>query len=317
MGELNSIFKQVGGFQLLKQYRRAGVLPIVTAELLLLGTSKKSLEIIRLIVQKKIRKKLYKEYSYILKKYDTFTINEHVSSNKVWVCWLQGMENAPLLVQRCYHSLKKHMKDREIIVITEHNMHEYVEFPDYILEKLKNGEITRTFFSDILRLELLIKHGGMWIDATVLCTSDNIPECIYNSDLFLYQILKPGRDGHSITISSWLISAKTNNRILMAAREMIYEYWKKYHYLIDYGLLHIFISIALEYFEEDYKKIPKFSNSVPHILLLDAFEPFNADNYETIKNMTCFHKLSNKRDESLLKLKGTYYDMIVNEGIEE
>ena len=105
----------------------------------------------------------------------------------------------------------------------------YVQFPDFILDKWKNGKITHTHMTDLLRLELLVKYGGMWVDATVLCTSkrEEIPDYFFNSELFLYQILKPGRDGQAQPISSWLMSAKTNNKILMMARYLCYEYWKK------------------------------------------------------------------------------------------
>lgn len=317
MSSFKEKFDKVGGKQLVKQYARAGVLPTAAVEILEMGTSQKALEILRLSVQYKTQKRLYKEFGHIMKEYvDDETIPKH-QSNKVWVCWLQGMDNAPLLVQRCYHSLVKHLTDREIIVLTEENISKYIDIPLHIQELLASGKMTKTFFSDILRLEILIKYGGLWIDATVLCTSDNVPSYIYDSDLFLYQILKPGRDGHAVTISSWLISACTNNKVLVVARDMIYAYWEKYDYLMDYGLLHMFISMTLEYFQDEYKKIPKFCNSVPHILLLDAFEPFDEKRYDIIKSMTCFHKLSDKRPQELLTRKGTYYDMIVNEGIEE
>ena len=38
------------------------------------------------------------------------------------------------------------------------------------MEKHKNNIIDNTHFSDLLRLELLIKYGGTWIDASVLIT---------------------------------------------------------------------------------------------------------------------------------------------------
>ena len=35
---------------------------------------------------------------------------------------------------------------------------------------IDSGQITKTHLSDLLRLELLIRYGGTWIDATVFCT---------------------------------------------------------------------------------------------------------------------------------------------------
>lgn len=31
------------------------------------------------------------------------------SSKKVWVCWWQGMETAPALVQKCFESIEKYL----------------------------------------------------------------------------------------------------------------------------------------------------------------------------------------------------------------
>ena len=123
-------------------------------------------------------------------------------------------------------------------------------------------------------MDLLATHGGLWIDSTVLCTSNNVPEYICNSDLFMYQVLKPGLDGHCIKMSSWLISAKSNNVVLCATRELLYEYWKNNDRLIDYFLLHHFLSICSDKFPEEFLRIPKVPNSIPHILLLQFFEKY-------------------------------------------
>ena len=41
------------------------------------------------------------------------------------------------------------------------------------MEKWEKGRIPAAMFSDLLRVELLIKYGGTWIDSTVLCTGVN------------------------------------------------------------------------------------------------------------------------------------------------
>ena len=38
--------------------------------------------------------------------------------------------------------------------------------------------------SDLLRLELLTKYGGTWVDATVYFSDDNLPNFFFDSDLF-------------------------------------------------------------------------------------------------------------------------------------
>ena len=102
----------------------------------------------------------------------------------IWICWFQGMENAPELVKRCYASVKRNMPDKEIIVITKENMDHYVDFPDHILKKWKRGLITDTKMSDFLRMELLIRYGGLWMDSTIFL-SGPIPNWVYEKDIFI------------------------------------------------------------------------------------------------------------------------------------
>jgi hypothetical protein len=317
MGKFKQIFDKVNGKEVLKQYKRAGVLGFALVETGLLGFSHKSLEIVRLAVNNKILSKLRKEYKNFILKYKVSNAKKNEKlpqnlSNKVWVCWLQGIENAPVLVQRCFESLNKYLTDREIIVITDKNYSDYVEFPEHIKKKFESGVVTRTHFSDLLRLELLVKYGGTWIDATVLCTGSNIPEYILNSELFVYQVLKPGRDGHSTVISSWLMTSCTNNPILLLTRELLYEYWKEHNFMVDYFLLHDFFQLAIEAYPKEWKNVVQFSNEIPHILLLGLFDKFNVKHYGYIKNMTCFHKLSYKFEQEKIYQEGTYYDEIIN-----
>lgn len=58
----------------------------------------------------------------------------HKNNNRIWVCWFQGMENVPALVQKYYQSLKENLTDLEIVLITSDNMLDYVQFPDYIIK---------------------------------------------------------------------------------------------------------------------------------------------------------------------------------------
>lgn len=316
---LKETFKKQGGFNLIKQYWKGGAFFTAVGELFLLGKDKKGLEILRLSAQYKIKKNLEKKYrkeiNYFQNKYvDTF---EHIKSNKVWVCWFQGIENAPTIVKKCYKSLKENLTDRDIVLITADNLSQYVEFPKYILDKWKDGQISNTHMTDLLRLELLIKYGGMWIDSTVFCTSkrNQIPDYFFDSDLFLYQILKPGRDGQAQPISSWLISAKTNNKILMMTKYLCYEYWKKNNDMIDYFLFHDFMMIALEHNENEWKKIIPRDSSTPHMLLLRLFDEYNENTWEAIKGQTPFHKLTYKFEKKHDELKNTYFEKLIQERI--
>lgn len=316
MAGLKQTFQKQGGVALLKQYWHSGALGTAACQFLLLGKSRTALELLRLSAQFKGKRKLYKRYKSELTRFDESYDDSlpHTQTNKVWVCWFQGMDSAPKLVQRCYASLQENLTDRQIVLITKENMAQYVQFPDYILKKWEAGIITNTHMTDLLRLELLIRHGGMWVDATVLCTRPEaqIPEYYFQSELFFYQSLKPGRDGHSHLCSSWLMSACTNNRVLMATQHLCYAYWRNENKMLDYFLLHDFLSICLEHYPQLWNAMIPCCNSTPHILLLRLFEQYDEKMWAAITQQAPFHKLSYKFTPEQAALPNTFYDAIVN-----
>lgn len=314
MSEFSKIFKKVNGMQQLKQYAKAHVLLHALVQTAVVGVSKKSLEIVRLSVRNKILQKLRKKNKkFIADCVDKLSseVLEKKHEKRIWIAWFQGIEQAPYIVKRCYQSIVKQFGDYEITVITDENYADYVVFPEYIVEKYQKGLITKTHFSDLLRIELLSEYGGTWIDATVFCSGGDIPKYMLESDLFLFQILKPGLDGCSTAISSWFITASSDSKIIRLVRELLYNYWRHANSLIDYFLIHDFFQLAIEAFPEEWKEVIPVCNSLPHILQLNFFERYDEEKWEAIRNMTPFHKLSYKWSDEQLKLEKTFYQKIV------
>jgi hypothetical protein len=312
---LKETFQKQGGMKLLKQYWKGGAFFTAVGEFLLLGKSRTALEILRLSTSLKTKQKLERKYRKELRNFDIewkqknldYSL-EHKQSNKVWICWFQGMEQAPKLVQKCYQSVQENMPEREIVLITSDNMSDYVQFPDYIQNKINKGIIKGAHLSDLLRLELLVRHGGTWIDSTVYCSSNKIPTFMLESDLFLFQNLKPGRDGHATVISNWFITATSNNKILSAVLHLLYCYWKEHDELVDYFVFHDFFQIVIETYSAEWNKVIPFSNATPHILLLRLFEQYDDAIWNATVAQTPFHKLSYKFDEEKILIPRTYYE---------
>lgn len=312
MVRLLSILKKYNAFSMIKQYLKAGVLLFSTTEFLRLGTSKIALELLRETVNFKIQQKLKRKYSMVIQSISP-NFSSEVSSKKIWVCWFQGLDSAPDIVKVCIESIYCKFKDYEIIIITEDNRRDYVQFPQFIEEKISQKKITLTHLSDLLRLELLIKYGGIWIDSTVFISEENIPAEILEADLFLFQELKPGSEGHSLPISSWFIVSKKQHPILLSTRAMLYTYWKKNNSLIDYFLLHHFLNISKEYFDKLWENVPKYSNSIPHLLQFELFNEYSEQRMKNIFNLTSVHKLSYKFPEENLKIEGTFFVKVIKE----
>lgn len=315
MREFLKLIKKAGGFSLLKQYMTGHILLYALFLTLFNGFSQKSLEIVRLSVSNKLLGKLRKKYKRFVLEYVRGNRREEKAcakdqKRKVWVCWFQGLDNAPDIVRKCHKFMVRNIRDREIVLITDHNYRDFVRLPDYIQKKIEAGIISRTHMSDLLRLELLKRYGGTWIDATVLLTG-SVPDYMLDTELFLFQNLKPGLDGHCTSISNWFITAKPGNRIIELTLALLYEYWRKNDNLVDYYIFHDFFQIAAEAYPEDWKKVVPVSNAVPHILLLRLFEQYDERVWEAVKEQSSVHKLSYKNSAEDREKKGTYYRKIM------
>ncbi len=249
-------------------------------------------------------KNKYTKYLNKLPKYES----TNKFSNKIWWCWLQGEENAPSLNKACLSSLRKNLPDREIIVITNDNYKNYVDFPEHIIKKYNNGIISRTHFSDLLRTSLLVKHGGTWIDSSVLCTE-------YYKDFFdknLFVFSNWNRANETMVLSSWFITSEVQNPILKTTQDLLFKYWEDHNYILNYFLFHFFFTIVTEKYANDWKKVNRFSNLPPHILQFELTEKYSKERFEQIKKMSAFHKLNQKLDFSMCD-GSTNYDFILKE----
>lgn len=260
-------------------------------------------------------KKLYKKYSYVLKENEKNTYpKERENSEYVWILWFQGIENAPDLVKKCYESVKKYLPNRNIIIINEKNYKDYIEIPEYIEQKRKKGLITMAHFSDIIRVKLLNKYGGLWIDATVYLTNapDNV---LFENKLFVYKEVSLNPiDKLPISASSWLIYSCRNNNILNLTEKLLLEYWKREHMLLNYYLFHLFFTMATIQYSDEWNEIPTIPNVNPHILQFELNNDFDKEKWRVICKMSNIHKLNYRIENSN---DNSFYNYLIKGNLNE
>ena len=100
--------------------------------------------------------------------------------NVVFVYRDGGLETMPKIARFCFERLKA-VTSFEVILIDKSNIQEYSCIDPEILSMYRNGEISLTMFSDILRFNLLAIHDCIWIDSTVFLRED-FPSGILNYD---------------------------------------------------------------------------------------------------------------------------------------
>ncbi len=228
------------------------------------------------------------------------------SSNTIWWCWLQGLDVAPDLVKICYSSLSK--LNRPIQIITQDNYSEFITLPEYVIKKWKDGIISNTHLSDILRLELLTTHGGTWIDSTVYCSDPElITDVLTHSNLFCYSFAMRDSISEEMMFDNWFLHCTLNSKILLDTKQLLLEYWKNEDSAKHYFIFHILFTIACRRHPEECEKIPVFSLEPCHILQLEMFKQYSEYRWKQIMNMSGIHKLSYKYDRSV-SIKGTNFE---------
>ena len=180
-------------------------------------------------------------------------------------------------------------------------------FPEYVSKKYKDGYITRTHYSDLIRLELLKQYGGIWIDATVLCESRTLIDNLFEGNTEFFVFKDPLALDEYVAVSSWLMYAKAQNPYLKTVENMLLEYWKVENYLCNYFLLHIFICIVAELKPDEWKKIPAYSCQPPHILQNELFDVYDKRRFNQLMEMSSIHKLSYKFAEEQFERNDTVY----------
>ena len=253
---------------------------------------------------------MYKSYKWVNKKMTPFyrhylaNANENPTtvadttrspSRTAWVCWLQGIESAPTVVKHCYASINKWLHDWNVVLITADNFSDYATLPDFIIDKWKSGMISNTHFSDILRLQLLIEDGGLWLDATTMLTGA-IPDYVIQSRFFVFH--NGWMDEEMINMASWFIySAQPQYKLLVQTRDLLYEYWQKFNFLKNYFLLHMLFRMVTDANTETWDTIPYYNQIDNHLLMNELVKPFDARRVDQIKALTTIHKLTYKLPE--------------------
>lgn len=181
------------------------------------------------------------------------------SDQTIWICWWQGLENAPDVVKACVESIRRNAGNHPIVIITEENYREYVDIPAWVEKKRKQGIISRTNFSDLLRFSLLAKHGGLWLDATFFCCG-NLDSCFQGD---VWSIKRPDYLHCSVAcgmFAGYSLRCSYGARWIFAPmRDYFLHYWENNDRLIDYLLVDYMVVLA----EKQYPAIANYFDQIP------------------------------------------------------
>lgn len=164
--------------------------------------------------------------SFFGRKPKRVSVATHPLPRKIWLYWHQGEADAPPLVRRCLQSWRDLNPGWEVTVLDACSHHTWVDMPD-LPEK-----ISLNHYANILRVSLLERHGGVWADATIICTrplSDWLPVLAAQSGFFAFSWIGQDRDflgdAPKRTICNWFLASEPGGTLISAWADTTRNYW--------------------------------------------------------------------------------------------
>lgn len=262
---------------------------------------------------------LNNEFHVFLSNYSGKYIQEKInsSSNKIFAMWIQGVENAPLIVKKTIESQKKYAEKYgyEYILLDKDNIFNYVQLPEIIIEKYQKGIIDFIKFSDIVRVSLLAKYGGVWLDSTIYIESKEKLE-YFDNDFFTIRMKNNDKLPKFVPQGRWTgfcLSGKQKNILFEFLRDFQIEYFSKFDVAIDYFLIDYLIEIAYEKFEtvKEQMDLNPLSNPELFFLATNISKEYDDDEWKNIIQKTSLFKCTYK---GIINMnEGTYFDKVINQ----
>ncbi len=198
------------------------------------------------------------EFEKILRLAEKLGPVEHPES-PAFVFWNTGALNAPKLVKTCIHQMHS-VYGEKLVELSSRNLEEYLPEARQLRRVAK---LWPANYSDAIRVGLLARHGGVWLDATVFTVENSLlqTEKYLKSDFFVHIYNGP-------RIASWFMVARPGShqaRMLYAA---MLNYWSTNRKLKNYFLFH-------DVFEVLYHLDPKFKAEFDAGSQLDARPSLN------------------------------------------
>ena len=219
----------------------------------------------------------------------------HPAEAPIWFCWLQGEEEAPPLVKRCIASIRRNAGRHPVHLLTQADLSFYIHLPPYILEKYHRQMIGAAHFSDVVRVMVLQKYGGLWLDATIFCTAA-IPNQYFEREFFSCK--GPVRESRYISHYRWttfVLGGRPGGKIYTLLKCFFEHYWEREQAAIDY----LFMDYAIELLYRLFSDVKNEIDALPENNLerdnLAAYmgRPFSQERWDTFLTAdTGLYKLS-------------------------
>lgn len=143
----------------------------------------------------------------------------------IWIMWLQGFDEMPLVVRHCYNSWKTLNPGWNIVFLDQSNYADWVDITA-VLETDNTLEVQAV--ADVIRINLLAKYGGVWVDATCFCC---VPLDSWLDDAAASGFFAFDKPQKSRLMDNWFMASSKDCYLTRKLAEASNQYWLDNHKL--------------------------------------------------------------------------------------
>jgi hypothetical protein len=232
---------------------------------------------------------------------------------RIFTIWFQGEDAAPELVKACWRSIRTNCT-QELVILDAKTVFDWIELPEYVVEKWKAGKIRPAHFADICRIELLYRYGGLWMDATDFVFAP-MPQWLMDLDFFVFMSGSTQRGSYSY-IQNCFIRGRKGNYLLKAWREAVLAYWKNEDSTIDYFVHQLIFKKVVQNNKkaaEYFAKMPSVNQDPTHTIWFGhASDPYDEVLFNELASAAVFQKTEFKSETAKNPQPGTFADKLIN-----
>lgn len=137
-----------------------------------------------------------------------------------WMLWFQGWDAAPDVARACLDNVRCANPDWRVVALDADNLRDHL--PSETLDWIDALPATPTGRSNLVRLLLLQRHGGVWLDATCLCATplDAWIHDLAGSGFFAFTAPASGN-----ALATWFLASRPDATIVNAWLAAALGYW--------------------------------------------------------------------------------------------
>jgi len=136
----------------------------------------------------------------------------------VWLLWLQGWSEAPWLARQVRRSYEKFASAYDLRLLDAANVSVYMN-----VSYLQHPSLSAAARSDVIRVHLLARYGGLWADSSLLALlplEEWLPSAVAPAGFWSYH------SGDSDRPCSWVLAAVEGSYVMAAWRAQVDAFWE-------------------------------------------------------------------------------------------